>query len=300
MNGWQFWIDRGGTFTDVVARAPDGALSTIKLLSENPERYRDAVTAGIRTALGLPLHAAIPEDCIAQVKIGTTVATNALLERKGARTLLVVNAGFKDLLRIGHQTRPRLFDLHIRLPEALYEAVEEIDGRIAVDGDILSPLEEPAARGLLARYRAAGFEACAVALMHAWKHPEMERRLGELARDAGFPQVSLSHQVSSLPGYVARASTTVVDAYLSPVLRHYVDQLVRELPGTPLYFMKSSGGLARAADFQGKDAILSGPGAPRAPRQPSVRCASCRSIWEVLPPMSDSTQAPSSARSITR
>ena len=259
MTGWQFWIDRGGTFTDVVARSPDGRISTVKMLSENPERYRDAATAGIRAVLGLTHDAPIPAGTVALVKMGTTVATNALLERKGARTLFLVNRGFRDLLRIGYQTRPRLFDLHIRLPERLYHAVEEVDARIGADGEMLVPLDEEGILPILRQRRAEGFEACAIALLHAWKYPEMEARLAELARQAGFAQVSASHQVSPLVGIVARAGTTVVDAYLSPVLRRYVDQVSAELVGTPLYFMQSSGGLAAAGDFQGKDAILSGP-----------------------------------------
>jgi 5-oxoprolinase (ATP-hydrolysing) len=259
LTGWQFWIDRGGTFTDVVAMSPEGELSTAKVLSENPERYPDAATAGIRTALGLALDAPLPAGEIRQVKMGTTVATNALLERKGARTLLLVNEGFGDLLRIGHQTRPRLFDLDIRLPVPLYEAVEEVGGRVGVDGEVLSTLDETAIRAMLASRKAEGFEACAIALVHAWKYPQAELRLAELAREAGFTQVSPSHQVSPLVGLVSRGRTTVVDAYLSPVLRRYVDQVAGELGETPLYFMQSNGGLAAAADFQGKDAILSGP-----------------------------------------
>lgn len=183
MSGWQFWIDRGGTFTDVVARSPDGTLTTAKVLSENPERYGDAATAGIRTALGLALDAPLPAAIIDQVKMGTTVATNALLERKGARTLLLVNRGFADLLVIGHQTRPRLFDLDIRLPTPLYDAVEEVGGRVGVDGTELEPLDEDATRALLARRRAEGFEAVAIALVHAWKYPAAEQRLAELALD---------------------------------------------------------------------------------------------------------------------
>ncbi|OYQ36917.1 5-oxoprolinase [Niveispirillum lacus] len=259
MSGWQFWIDRGGTFTDVVARRPDGTLTTAKLLSENPERYSDAATAGIRTALGLPLDAPLPAEIIDQVKMGTTVATNALLERKGARTLLLINRGFADLLVIGHQTRPRLFDLDIRLPTPLYEAVEEVGGRVDVDGNALETLDEAAIRTLLVRRRAEGFEAVAIALVHAWKYPATERRLAELAREAGFAQVSPSHAVSPLVGLVSRGRTTVVDAYLSPILRRYVDRVASELGETKLYFMQSNGGLALAQDFQGKDAILSGP-----------------------------------------
>jgi 5-oxoprolinase (ATP-hydrolysing) len=257
--GWQFWIDRGGTFTDVVAVHPDGSLTTAKVLSENPERYADAATAGIRTALGLALDAPVPAGVVHEVKMGTTVATNALLERKGARTLFVATRGFADLLRIGHQTRPRLFDLDVRQPAPLYDAVEEVDGRVSVDGALLTPLDETAVRAAFAQRRAEGFEACAIALIHAWKFPEVERRVAALAREAGFAQVSVSHDAGSLVGLVARAGTTVVDAYLSPVLRRYVDRVARELGPTPLYFMQSNGGLASAAGFQGRDAVLSGP-----------------------------------------
>lgn len=259
MSGWEFWIDRGGTFTDVVAVSPGGTLSSVKLLSENPERYSDAATAGIRTALGLPLDAIIPNGLVAQVKMGTTVATNALLERKGARTLLVVDRGFGDILRIGHQTRPRLFDLNIHLPEALYETVEEVGGRVSATGEILTELDEANVRKAFRARKAQGFEACAIALIHAWKFPETESRLAELAIEAGFTQVSVSHRVSPLVGLVARASTTVVDAYLSPILRRYVNRVASELGSTPLYFMQSNGGLVSAKDFQGKDAVLSGP-----------------------------------------
>ncbi|WP_287460555.1 hydantoinase B/oxoprolinase family protein [Sphingomonas sp.] len=289
---WQFWIDRGGTFTDLVARAPDGTLSTAKLLSENPERYDDAAIAGIRMMLGLdPAYHpgegrgpasdrsqldpglrrgdsevngdgvacdALPAGLIEQVKMGTTVATNALLERKGARTLLVVDAGFADLLTIGNQARPRLFDLAIRLPAPLHDAVEEIGGRIDAAGNTLIPLDEDAVRAMFARH-AGAFEAVAIALTHAWAFPETERRVAALAREAGFSQVSASHDVSPLTGLVARGRTTVVDAYLSPVLRRYVDRVAGALGDTPLAFMQSSGGLADARAFQGKDAILSGP-----------------------------------------
>ena len=259
MSGWQFWIDRGGTFTDIVARAPDGALSTHKLLSENPARYADAAIAGIKSVLGLAPDRPIPPGMVDQVKMGTTVATNALLERKGERTLLVVNRGFADLLRIGNQARPRLFDLAVTLPTLLYERVEEVGGRVAIDGSEVEPLDEHAARAAFAAARAAGIDACAIALIHAWKHPAMEARLAELARDAGFAQVSASHAVSPLLRLVPRGDTTVVDAYLSPILRRYVAQVARELEGVRLYFMQSNGGLAEAARFQGKDAILSGP-----------------------------------------
>jgi 5-oxoprolinase (ATP-hydrolysing) len=259
MTGWQFWIDRGGTFTDIVARDPAGRLSTAKLLSENPERYRDAAVAGIRQILGLAPGAAIPPGVIEAVKMGTTVATNALLERKGERVLLLVNRGFADMLRIGNQARPRLFDLHVKLPELLHERVAEIGGRVAVDGSEIEALDEAAARTALAEAQAAGIRAVAIVMMHAWAHPAHELRLGELAREAGFTQVSLSHQASPLPRIVPRGDTTVVDAYLSPILSRYVDQFSSELPGVRLFFMQSSGGLAEAASFQGKDAILSGP-----------------------------------------
>jgi 5-oxoprolinase (ATP-hydrolysing) len=251
-HGWQFWIDRGGTFTDVVARDPEGNLKTVKLLSENPTRYRDPAVAGICAALGLPAGAPIPDASVASVKMGTTVATNALLERKGARTLLLIDAGFADLLRIGTQARPRLFTLEIRKPEPLFSAVEEVGGRIDAAGRSLTPIDEPAVRSMLSCRKAEGFEAVAIALAHAWQFPQSERRLEALAREAGFAQVSVSHQVSPLLGWVARANTTVVDAYLSPVLHRYVDQVVGELGSVPLYFMQSNGGLTHAAGFQGR------------------------------------------------
>ena len=256
---WQFWIDRGGTFTDIVASAPDGRLSTHKLLSENPGRYRDAALAGIRTILGIAPDAPIPAGLIDSVKMGTTVATNALLERKGERTLLLVNRGFADSLRIGNQARPRLFDLAITLPSMLYETVVEIPGRVDVDGTEIEPLDEHAAHTALATARAGGISACAIVLMHAWKHPGHEQRLAAIARDAGFTQVSASHAVSPLLRLVPRGDTTVVDAYLSPILRRYVDHVAAELQGVQLFFMQSNGGLAEAHSFQGKDAILSGP-----------------------------------------
>ncbi|MEA2732792.1 MAG: hypothetical protein QOF70_7267 [Acetobacteraceae bacterium] len=256
---WQFWIDRGGTFTDIVARDPDGRLSTHKLLSENPERYKDAAIAGIKSILGIAVDAPIPPGLIEAVKMGTTVATNALLERKGDRTLLLVNKGFADALRIGNQARPRLFDLAITLPTMLYERVEEVGGRVGVDGVAIEPLDETHARDILTKARADGINACAIVLMHAWKYPDHEQRLAELAREAGFTQVSASHAVSPLLRLVPRGDTTVVDAYLSPILRRYVDQVASELTGTRLYFMQSNGGLTEAHSFQGKDAILSGP-----------------------------------------
>lgn len=259
MGGWRFWIDRGGTFTDIVARAPDGTLSTAKLLSENPELYADAAIAGIRQILGLGADDPWPAGVIDEVKMGTTVATNALLERKGARTLLVVDRGFADLLAIGNQARPELFDLAIRPAIPLHDTVLEIGGRIDREGRTIVPLDEAAVLADLRAARAAGHEAVAIVLAHAWAYPATEARVAELARTAGFAQVSASHAVSPLIGLVARGRTSVVDAYLSPVLRRYVDRVAGALGSTPLHFMQSNGGLADAAHFQGKDAILSGP-----------------------------------------
>jgi 5-oxoprolinase (ATP-hydrolysing) len=259
MTGWQFWIDRGGTFTDIVARAPDGQLSTHKLLSDDPGRYQDAAIAGMKSVLGIEPDAAIPAHLVDSVKMGTTVATNALLERRGERTLLVANRGFADALRIGNQARPRLFDLEIKLPSMLYERVVELPGRVGADGTELEALDEAAAQAVFRQALQDGIAACAIVLMHAWKFPAHEQRLAELARTAGFTQVSASHVVSPLMRLVPRGDTTVVDAYLSPILRRYVDQVAGELGGVRLFFMQSNGGLAEAHSFQGKDAILSGP-----------------------------------------
>jgi 5-oxoprolinase (ATP-hydrolysing) len=249
--GWQFWIDRGGTFTDIVAKKPDGSFVTAKLLSENPQAYDDAALEGIRRLLG--------DGQIDAVKIGTTVATNALLERKGAPTLLVCDHGFGDLLAIGHQARPHLFDLAITKPAPLYAAVEEIGGRVDLHGTPVMALDEEALRVALAQHRANGLAACAISLIHAWRYPAVEARVEQLAREAGFTQISTGHDVSPLLGLLARSQTTVADAYLSPVLRRYVDRLATALAGVPLYFMQSGGGLVEAAAFQGRDAILSGP-----------------------------------------
>ena len=257
--GWEFWIDRGGTFTDIVARDPAGRLSVHKLLSENPGAYDDAAIAGIRAVLGVASEAPVPPGRIDAVKMGTTVATNALLERKGEPTLLVVNRGLADLLRIGNQARPRLFDLKITLPEMLYASVAEVQGRIGADGAEIEPLDEAAGAEAFRAARTAGIAACAIVLMHAWKYPAHEQRLARLARAAGFTQVSASHAASPLLRIVPRGDTTVVDAYLSPILRRYVERVAAELSGTRLYFMQSHGGLAEATSFQGKDAILSGP-----------------------------------------
>jgi len=258
-SGWQFWIDRGGTFTDIVARAPDGTLVTKKLLSENPERYRDAAIEGIRAILGLAPDAPLPSQAIDAVKMGTTVATNALLERKGERTLLVITAGFGDALRIGYQNRPKLFARHIILPELLYERVAEIEERMSASGEVLTPLDLDAARAALAEAYADGIRAAAIVFMHGYRFPAHEERVAELARELGFTQISVSHRVSPLMKLVSRGDTTVVDAYLSPILKRYVDQVADALGGARLLFMQSNGGLADARRFAGKDAILSGP-----------------------------------------
>lgn len=256
---WRFWIDRGGTFTDLIGVASDGRLVTRKLLSENPERYDDAAIAGIKDVLGVAHGDPVPSERIHSVRMGTTVATNALLERKGTRTAFVTNRGLGDVLRIGTQARLRLFDLAIKLPSMLYETVIEVDGRIGVDGTETTPLDEKAARSALDAAKADGIEAVAIALMHGWKNPVHERRLSDIAREAGFTQISASHEVSPLLRLVPRGGTTVVDAYLSPILRRYVDKVAQSLDGTSLYFMQSHGGLAEASSFKGKDAILSGP-----------------------------------------
>ncbi|MBU9363874.1 hydantoinase B/oxoprolinase family protein [Burkholderia multivorans] len=256
---WQFWIDRGGTFTDIVARRPDGTLVTHKLLSENPEQYRDAAVAGIRHLLGLADGEPITPERVDMVKMGTTVATNALLERKGERTALATTRGFRDVLRIAYQNRPRLFDLDIVLPDALYETVVEIDERVGAHGEVVSPLDLAGAEAALRRVFDDGVRALAIVLIHGYRYTAHERALAQLARRIGFTQVSASHEVSPLMKMVSRGDTTVVDAYLSPILRRYVEQVAHEMPGVNLQFMQSSGGLTRADAFQGKDAILSGP-----------------------------------------
>ncbi|MFQ3183626.1 MAG: 5-oxoprolinase (ATP-hydrolyzing) [Alteromonas macleodii] len=261
---WQFWVDRGGTFTDIVARTPDGTLKTHKLLSENPEVYHDAAVFGIKALLGLDGSAEIQRGQIAAVKMGTTVATNALLERKGERTLLMITKGFGDLLRIGYQNRPHLFDLEIKLPEPLYSDVIEVDERVGADGELVIPLDLTAARIALSQAYENGYRSVAIALMHGYRFIDHEVTLGELAEQLGFNQVSLSHKASPLIKLVSRGDTAVVDAYLSPILRRYVDQVATALNSASggcdsLMFMQSNGGLTDARLFQGKDAILSGP-----------------------------------------
>src|SRR5690242_15872303 len=289
---WQFWIDRGGTFTDIVAQRPDGTLVTHKLLSDNPERYRDAAVQGIRELLGLAAGAPIPRAAIAAVKMGTTVATNALLERSGERTALVITRGFADALRIGYQNRPKLFVRRIELPTLLYERVIEVDERIGAHGAIVHPFDASTLERALREAFDAGIRAVAIVLMHGYRYPQHEQAVAVLARAIGFPQVSVSHQASPLMKLVSRGDTTVVDAYLSPILRRYVEEVESDLLGTEdkgsrteesasiadvagssarsqplaprpsgfrLQFMQSSGGLTDAHRFQGKDAILSGP-----------------------------------------
>jgi 5-oxoprolinase (ATP-hydrolysing) len=280
---WEFWIDRGGTFTDVIGRRPDGALVTQKLLSENPEAYRDAAVEGIRHLLGVAPGEPIPSGRISAVKMGTTVATNALLERKGDRTLLLITRGFRDALRIGYQARPKIFAKHIIKPDMLYERVVEVDERVLADGTVERALDLDAARAELVQAKQDGICAVAVVLMHAYRYSDHEQRLAALARELGFEQVSASHEVSPLIKLVGRGDTTVVDSYLSPILRRYVSQVAGELNSSPspagggpaakragsgsggepprLMFMMSSGGLTAADLFRGKDAILSGPAA---------------------------------------
>ncbi|MBD1944586.1 hydantoinase B/oxoprolinase family protein [Coleofasciculus sp. FACHB-712] len=267
-NRWQFWIDRGGTFTDIVARRPDGQLVIHKLLSENPERYTDAPIQGIRDILGVAADAPIPSEQIAVVKMGTTVATNALLERKGDRTLLVITQGFRDALRIGYQNRPDIFARHIVLPEMLYERVIEVEERYSAQGEELIPVETGYIASLQEAYN-DGIRSCAIVFMHGYRYPEHEKQIADAARKIGFTQVSVSHEVSPLMKLVSRGDTTVVDAYLSPILRRYVDRVASQLASLEsefstqnspqLMFMQSNGGLTDAQQFQGKDSILSGP-----------------------------------------
>ncbi|MGE0613977.1 MAG: hydantoinase/oxoprolinase N-terminal domain-containing protein, partial [Hyphomicrobiales bacterium] len=294
---WEFWIDRGGTFTDVIGRRPDGTLVAHKLLSESPEAYRDAAVQGIRNLLGLRPGEAIPPGRVGAVKMGTTVATNALLERKGVRTLLLTTKGFRDALKIGYQARPKIFAKHIVKPEMLFEQVVEVDERVRADGTVEREPDLAAVEAELGRARTEGIASVAIVFMHAYRYPEHERRVAALARQMGFAQVSVSHEVSPLIKLVGRGDTTVVDAYLSPIIRRYVATVAEEMgtdtaisastsplspPSPPpsrgreladaggeigsdaaeairLMFMMSSGGLTAAELFQGKDAILSGP-----------------------------------------
>jgi 5-oxoprolinase (ATP-hydrolysing) len=259
MSRWEFWIDRGGTFTDVIGRAPDKSLHTLKLLSENSAQYEDAAVEGMRRLLGLNPTQPIGPDRVVCVKMGTTVATNALLERKGERTLLVITRGFRDALRIATQARPRLFDRHIVLPEMLYERVIEAAERVGAHGETILALDAPALRAQLQAAYQTGLRSCAIVFLHGYRYVQHELAAASMARDIGFTQVSASHRVSPLMKLVPRGDTTVVDAYLSPILRRYCDKLAEHLPGVPIFFMQSSGGLTQAQRFNGKDAILSGP-----------------------------------------
>jgi 5-oxoprolinase (ATP-hydrolysing) len=256
---WEFWIDRGGTFTDIVARRPDGRLVARKLLSENPEAYRDAAVAGIRQILKLEPGQEIPPASIGSVRLGTTVATNALLERKGEPTVLIITKGFADALRIAYQNRPRIFDRRILLPEVLYARVIEADERVTAQGEILTPLDEERLKEDLKNARKDGYRAAAVICMHGYRYPGHETRIARLARAAGFTQVCESHRTSPLMKLVSRGDTTVADAYLSPILQRYVAEMASELKNVRLLFMQSNGGLTDAAGFRGKDSILSGP-----------------------------------------
>ncbi|MFZ4381502.1 MAG: hydantoinase/oxoprolinase N-terminal domain-containing protein, partial [Sandarakinorhabdus sp.] len=253
MAGWQFWIDRGGTFTDIVALRPDGGMITAKLLSHAPEQYEDAALAGIARLRGpdpAPIHA---------VRMGTTVATNALLERKGAPTVLAITRGHRDALLIGHQARPQIFALRIEKPVPLYTDVIEIEERVTAEGTVLRALDAAATAAALQASFDAGFRSIAIACLHGHAWPAHEARVADIARAIGFTQVTASHQVGAVIRLVPRANTAVVDAYLSPPLSDYVNRVAAGLPGVRLDFMQSNGGLARAGHFHGRDAILSGP-----------------------------------------
>ncbi|NJN62022.1 MAG: hypothetical protein HC795_11290 [Coleofasciculaceae cyanobacterium RL_1_1] len=261
---WHFWIDRGGTFTDIVARLPDGTTRTHKLLSENPDRYPDAAIQGIRDLLQLDPGEPIPANQIAEVRMGTTVATNALLERKGDRTVLVVTAGFRDALRIGYQNRPDIFAREIIRPETVYDRVLEVHERLSAEGESLLDLDTTDLIPQLQTAYDDGIRSCAIVLMHAYRYPDREQAIAAIARDIGFTQISTSHEVSPLVKFVSRGDTTTVDAYLSPILRRYVDRVSTALDpdshsSLRLLFMQSNGGLTPASQFQGKDSILSGP-----------------------------------------
>lgn len=269
-SGWQFWIDQGGTFTDIVARRPDGTVVVHKLLSENPDRYKNAPIHGMRELMGLSVYEPLAGQ-IASVKMGTTVATNALLERKGDRTLFITTQGFRDGLRIGYQNRPDIFAREIVLPEMLYERVIEVHERLGADGEVLTALTPEAEQRLMAQLQVAyddGLRACAIAFIHGYRYPEHEQKVAAIARKVGFTQISASHEVSPLVKWVSRGDTTVVDAYLSPILRRYVDRIENVLTHDQssdaahqpqLLFMQSNGGLTPAQYFQGKDSVLSGP-----------------------------------------
>ena len=256
---WQFWIDRGGTFTDIVALDPQQTLHTHKLLSENPEHYRDAAIAGIRYFLKLDDSQPIPAEKTQVIKMGTTVATNALLERKGVTVALVTNTGFCDALKIGYQHRPDIFALEVKTPQPLYQTSVEIPGRLNARGQEIEALSETETKAQLLELKNRGYQAIAIVLLHSYLNPVHEQQVAKWAADIGFKQISTSQQASALIKYISRGRTSVVDAYLSPILRNYVDQVASELNGVDLQFMQSHGGLTDAHQFHGKDAILSGP-----------------------------------------
>ena len=273
---WEFWIDRGGTFTDVVARRPDGSLAVHKLLSEDPGRYADPAVAGIRHLLAVPPGAPIPAERIAVVRLGTTIATNALLERKGEPTVLVITAGFADAMRIAYQDRPAIFERRIIQPEMLYARVIEAAERVGADGEVVLPLGADAIAADLQAAHDSGFRSVAVVCMHGYRYPDHERRIAAIARQIGFTQVSASHATSPLMKLVSRGDTTLADAYLSPVIARYLGRVASDLRGIRIQFMQSNGGLADAHLFRGKDAILSGRPAgssawPRRRRRPDSR-----------------------------
>ena len=261
---WQFWIDRGGTFTDVIGKNPKGKIATQKLLSENPKQYKDAAIQGIRDLLSIDRKESIPMHQIDSIKMGTTVATNALLERKGERTLLAITKGFADILRIGYQQRPKLFSLDIQLPDMIYSDIVEIDERVDIKGDVLIKLDLSNTKKILTEAFNEGFKSIAIVLLHGYRYQEHEIQISVIAKQIGFEQISVSHKISPLMKIIPRGDTTVVDAYLSPILRRYINQVKAELGQTQqnfgkLMFMQSNGGLTDANYFQGKDAILSGP-----------------------------------------
>ena len=263
MSKWHFWIDRGGTFTDIVAQTPEGLLVTDKLLSENPEAYSDAAIHSIRNLMKLEPSSKIPVSKIASIKMGTTIATNALLERKGDPVGLITNSGYADALEIGYQARPLLFARAITKPELLYQCVTEIDCRVDADGVELASLDVTQTNNKLQQLFDTGIRSVAIVFMHSYKFPDHEKQVGEIAKNIGFTQISLSHEVSQLIKFVSRGDTAIVDAYLSPLLRRYVEQMSNSfdtsLDALNLLFMTSSGGLTAADLFQGRDAILSGP-----------------------------------------
>lgn len=296
---WEFWIDRGGTFTDIVAKSPDGALETRKFLSENPEAYDDAAIHGVRQFLDLADDAPIPGAAISAIKMGTTVATNALLERKGEPTVFVTSKGFRDVIEIGFQARPDTFALDIRKPELVYEKVIEVEERVRADGEVECSLELETARALLEAARDEGYRSVAIALMHAYRFPDHEKNLAALAREVGFTQVSASHEVSPLTKIVSRAETTVVDAYLTPILRSYVDTVAGAFSGGgqpgQLLFMQSSGGLIDAARFRGAMRSFrdrpAGSSVAWRPRALPGSTRSSVSTWAALRLTSPTTQA---------